>query len=554
MADIRQLMILDPGPAEVGAQRGVLRALTDLRMTLRRLVVKSSQNTLARKAYVAVYKAHLWVVKTLGRRYAGTRAVYLTSGMTSGDFNIGVSDIDIAMYGDWPDQRQFRLMKIFGVLTLPLPLLDRRSLASISSVEDLKELCRTDMFMALNHAVGARQWKLLYGEHILSELPEIAPERFAACVYMDLRRWWSTLARTAFGGDVTARDPIFRNTICFKSAAGMLKAEQMLDGSFLNTPRKELLQQEIHQNSDRSLQPLIDSAEQRFLNLRPDLRTTTVPWFFSHAERFHERLLDKPYFASLRPVRREGTAGERIIATETMALAQHLAKIARSHWNNFRAAYLIPAVVLPSIDSLALLLEVDGDAPSWETLAQLYRECMPTPTLPQRLVVFLLLRQAAYQLNVANTLDFFHYTLTPRTAPDVFLALAEPAFLLHGEPRQQPDTPRWTPMAQELFQEELAARRDAYARFGVTSRPEAIENIRNLWRFLQLIAIERSLESAEAHLPTTLAAVTRVIVTRFPDMDADLRELEQLCVAHLHHENVAGEALLSRMYNRILNH
>jgi len=553
MADIRQLMILDPGSPDAGAEHGVLRALTDFRMAVRRLVVKSSRIALARMMYVAVYKAHIWVVKTLGKRYAGTRAVYLTSGMTSGDFNIGISDIDIAMYGSWPDQRQFRLMKIFGVLTLFFPLFDRRSLASISSVEDLKELCRTDMFMALNHAVGARQWKLLYGEHILTELPEIAPERFAACVYMDVRRWWSTLARTAFGQDVTARDPIFKSTICFKSAAGMLKAEKMLNGAFLNTPRKELLQQELQRSPDPALQMLIDSADHHFLDLAPDVRGTTVPWFLSHAECFHEKLLEKPYFASLCPVRREGTADERVIAPETMALAQHLAKLAHTNWSNFRAAYLLPTVVLPSVDSLALLLEVEGDAPSADLLQQLCRERTQTSGLPQRLAVFVLLRHAAYQLDIAGTLDFFHYTLTPLTAPDVFLALSDPAFLLQGELRQQPDTPRWTPMAQELFQEELAARRGAYSRFGISSRPASVENIRNLWRFLQLTAIEHSLENGEAQLPTTLASVTRATVARFPDLDTDLRELERLCVNFLHHKNVAGGDILSRIYNRVSN-
>jgi len=553
MADIRELMILDPGSTEAGAERGVIRAMTDFKMAVRRLVVRSSRNPIARTAYLAVYKAHLWVVKTLGRRYAGTRAVYLTSGMARGDFNIGVSDIDIAMYGNWTDQRQFRLMKIFGVLTLALPLFDRRSLASISSVKDLKELCRTDMFMALNHAVGARQWKLLYGEHVLAELPEIAAERFSACVYMDVRRWWSTLARTAFGQDITARDPIFQNTICFKSVAGMLEAEKMLDGDFPESPRKELLQQEMQRTPDPALQVLLDSAERHFLDTRPDPCGPTVRWFLSHAERFHERLLEKPSFVSFCPVRREGTADERIIAPVAMALAQRLSQLAHTSWSNFRAAYLVPAFVLPSVDSLALLLEVDGDAPPAELLRRLCLERMKAPSPPQRLAVFVLMRHAAYQLDIAGTLDFFHYTLTPRTAPDVFLALADPAFLLQGEPRQQLDTPRWTPMAHELFQEELTARRGAHARFGISSRSAAIENIRNLWRLLQLIAIEHSLESGEIHLPTTLAAVSRATVARFPDLDADVHELERLCVEFLHHKDVAGAALSSRIYNRVSN-
>ena len=551
MADIRELMILDPGPTGPVADKGFLRTLTDFRMTVRRLVVRTSRYAIARQLYVAFYKLHLWVVKTLGQRYEGTRAAYLTSGIASGDFNIGISDIDIALYGDWTDPRQFRLMKIFGVLTIFFPLFDRRSLASISSVEDLKELCRTDMFMALNHAIGARQWKLLYGEPVLAELPEIEPERFAACVYMDVRRWWSTLARSAFGADVTARDPVFQNTICFKSAAGLLKADQMLDGDFVITPRKELLEQRMHHDPEPVIRALLESEQQQFLKTSPDLRPPTVSWFLSHAERFHERLTEKPSFAASCPVSREGSADERFIAPATIVVAQRLSELARTSWPNFRGAYLVPTIVLPALDSLALLLEVEGDAPPAEQLQRLCVERMNLPSLPQRVTVFLLLRRAAYQLDIAGTLDFFHYTLTPHTAPDVFLALLDPNFLLLGLPRQQLEIPRWTPMAEELFREELTARRGAYGRFGVSSRPATIDNVRNLWRFLQLTAIEQTLSIGEARLPSTFAAVRRATLQRFPDLATDLHELEQLCVAAMLHQAPANPLLLSRIFERI---
>lgn len=551
MADIRELMILDPGPARPETESGALRKLANFRMAVRRAVVRSSRNLLARKLYVGAYNTHLRVVTTLGKRYRGTRAVYLCSGLTSGDFNIGVSDIDIAMYGDWTDARQFRLMKIFGVLTLLFPLFDQRSLASISSVEDLQELCRTDMFMALNHAVGARQWKLLHGENVLAELPEVNRDRFAGCVAMDVRRWWNTLARTAFGVDITGRDRIFRNSICFKSAAGMLKAEQMLDGGFLRKTRKELLQQELVQDEDPVLPLLLRNAEERFLDAASDPCASTVRWFLPRAERFHERLHQKPYLTALCPVRREGTSKERVIAPETMAVAERLAENARTRWSHFRAAYLAPAFVLPSMDSLALVLEVDGDAPSSELLHELCQQRMQAPELPQRLVLFLLLRHAMYQLDIAGTLDFFHHTLTPGTAPDLFLSLADPAFTLAGEPRRYPDAPRWTPMAQEIFQEELTARRGAYARFGVASRKSSMENVRNLWRLLQLTTAERSLVGGEARLPVTMAAVQRAVLEQAPDLEDDLQRLEQLHAACLRGEAIEEEPLLSRIYGRL---
>lgn len=552
MADIRELMILDPGPAGPSGERGVLRPITGLRMRLRRLVVRASRYTPVRAFFVAVYQLHIRVVKLLGKRYEGTRAVYLTSGMASGDFNVGISDIDIAMYGNWTDQRQFRLMKIFGVLTLPFPLFDRRSLASISSVEDLQELCRTDMFMALNHAVGARQWKLLYGEHVLAELPGISVDRFAGCVFMDVRRWWSTLARSAFGADITARDTIFQNSICFKSVAGMLKAEQMLDGNFLEVNRRSLLEQEQQQTPDATLQALLESARQHFLDPRPNIVQDTVQWFLAHAESFQERLAGKPFLAPICPFRHDGAADERILRPETMTCAQQLTGTAREKWSGLRASYLVPAVVLPSVDTLALVLEVEGGPPPAGPIQQLCHQRINASGLSQRLVVFLLLRNAAYQLDIAGTLDFFHYVLTPQTAPDLFLTLQDPAFLLYGEPRRQPDTPGWSAMCQEIFDEELTARRGAYARFGPVSRPSAIDNVRNLWRFLQLVAIEHSIEAGEAILPSTATAVRRATVSRFPELDTDLQELE-LLLATSSPADATDEELLSRIYQRLAN-
>lgn len=550
MADIRELMILSPGVLETAPERGLNRWLTDSRMALRRAVVKSSRNALLRRLYLSLYDLHLWVATQLGRRYAGTRAVYLSSGMASGEWTIGISDIDIAIYGDWPDKRQFKLMKIFGLLTVLSPLFDRRSLASISSVDDMRHLCATDMFMALNHAIGARQWKLLYGEDVLAALPEISAERFSGCVYMDVRRWWSMLARTTFGQDITARDALFQNTICFKSVAGMLKAEKMLGGGFDMASRQQLIQQELENTNDATLRMLLESAQRQFLHIDRDPRSPSLHWFLVHAERFHRQMRDESSFASIAPMQREGTAEERFIAPETLALTQRLVEIARSQWKDFRAAYLTPAVVMSSVDSLALLLEVGGEIPSAEQLLQVCEERFRTPSLPQRLAVYLLLPEAAYQLDGAGALDFFHYTLTAQTAPDVFIALKQPGFVLSGEPRTQGDDPRWSRMAQELMLEELNARRGAYARFGIASRPTATENLRNLWRFLQLTVIEHSFTEGLMRLPTTFAAVRRGLTEREPDAEADLHALERACTQSLRQKDLQVAALLDRVYAR----
>ena len=416
MADIRELIILDPGALDARPDTPWMAKLANLKMVVRRLVVRSARIPLFGYTYDGFYRFHLWVAARLGKHFAGARAVYLSSGLATGDVVIGVSDVDLAIYGDWPEQQQFRLMKVFGVLTVLSPLFDRASIGSIGTISDIKALCGTDMMMALTHAKGARQWKLLYGEPVLSQLPKIAPDRFSGCVYMDHRRWWSSLASVTFGETVVARDSIFRNSICFKAVAETLRTERMFVDNDLDISRRSVLvEQEFARSGDPLLRMLLDSAVGRYVEIETDPREPTLHWFLDHAERFHKQLRGKPTFTAAKPVRITGDESETAVQPRGIAHAQHLAELARREWSGLRAIFLMPSVSMFSPDSSSLLFDIDPtDLPSLDTIKRVCGEhSKGSISLSQRMAIYLLLPNAAYQMDAKGSLEFFHYTYFP---------------------------------------------------------------------------------------------------------------------------------------------
>lgn len=526
MADIRELVILSPGILDPTPEGPLRKSIADLRMAVRRVVVRLARLGPFRRFFGWMYDAHVALAVAVGKRFPGTQAIYLTSGLATGDRNIGISDVDIAMYGNWPDQEQFRLLKVFGALTVLLPLFDRRSLGSINTLEDIHALCATDLHMAMNYERGRREWKLLYGDPVLDGLPRLDASRWAGAVYANLRRWWSELAVTTCGTGVISRDSIFVRTICYKAAAEIVRNERMLAGGVELASRRILLQAEYQATGEPVLGRLLASADAGFLDRDGDPRTATMAWMLQHAERMHQHIRSTPPFTRTNAVTIVGGPSGRVIAPGTQAHVDVLLAQARS-WSGFRSAFLVPIASMFSPDGLGLLLEVDSEnLPSREQL-QALGALHSTGKLSQRVALFLLLPNAAYMLDSASALEFFHYTLCPESNPEVVLALSDADYLLAGTPRPAPANLGWTPFMAELFDEELTARRGAYRRFGLVSRPSALENLRNFVRFLQLTLIESTVAAGSPAIPVTVPAVLTQMQQYYPQFTGQLTELGQ---------------------------
>ena len=556
MADIRELIILSPEILYGKPESGLRLVVSSIRMAVRRAVVASSRIVFIRKIHAAIYEVHLLLLTVIARRFEGTLAVYVTGGMGTGALNVGVSDIDFAIIGSWPEETQFTLLKIFGAITFISPLYDSASIAQITTMEDLKVLAATDMYMALVYAKAGQQWRLLWGSNVLGELPPIAFDRFAGCVAMDLRRWWNTMALVCFSTGVISRDSIFRNSISFKVIAEILRAEQALSGSIPHDSRREMLERESKTSRDEIVGILVDCADRQFLSIAADPRPATMQWLLKHAELFHKQISSTSYFLPSRSVTIEGSAAEVLLTHESVDHARSIVACAQREWSTLRGAWLVPALTFMSPDGLALVLEPGaGNVPS---LAALQRVCgehlRGRNQTPQRIRLYLLLEQAAYQLDTGDGLELPHYTFTPATSPDVFAALGKEEFLLFGEPRLTLAQLGWSAFAHEVALEELAARRGAYARFGIHSRPKLLNNLRNFWRLLQLWIVERSAAEGNACLAISVQAICRCTARWIPGAKSDLEALHPIFLLALNGQQVdegLANACIDRIYSVI---
>lgn len=145
-----------------------------------------------------------------------------------------------------------------------------------------------------------------------------------------------------------------------------------------------------------------------------------------------------------------------------------------------------------------------------------------------------------------------HYIFTPATSPDVFAALAKEDFLLFGEPRSTVPQLGWSQFAHEVALEELTARRGAYGRFGIHSRPGLMNNLRNFLRFLQLRIVERSAVEGNAVLAISTQAICRFTARRTPRVEAHLETLYQIFGLALNGKEIdegLANACMERVYS-----
>jgi hypothetical protein len=552
VADIREFLILNPRFRPYGQESALARQAGDLRMFLRRFIARTARIPAARQLYAAAYRAHLSILLALLRRYKGTRAVYLSSGMGRGEVRYGISDIDIVVLGDWTEKSQMRLVALLAVLFFFLPLFDRESLGAIHTWQDFLHLNNTNLYLAYQYAFSRHGWKLLFGEDLVQALPPLSEDRRTGAGFLEVRRWWAAFIKMAAGQSLTARDPIFRNSLCFKAVADVLRAEQVMHGVEPAPNRRAVLETGLRDAADGALlRDLLATESAGFLTAPPGLQSATANWLLSRGSAIGTWLAQTPAFAAVAPFHVLAEAGDRMIAPATGAHADSLAAHA-SAWPGFRSACLLPSVQFLVPDTLALFLDCAPDQPpSVEQLRALCALHLPiAQTLPQRLRVYLSLGDQACLLDFLFGSEIWGAILRPETNPDLFTLLGRTEFVLRGTPRAPVDSARWSRLGQDLLEEELMLRRAAYARFGPVKR-SGEDNLRNLWRFLQLLLMEQSMAAGAIVLPATIPATRRLLEEQLPELDPDLAELQD-AMRRLHLGQVVdSNAAIERVYNRL---
>ena len=554
MADIRELLILNPRFITLDQGSAFTRLVGSIRMVVRRFVLHTAKTIGFRSLYSAAYRFHIWVARKLALRFAGTRAIYLSAGMGRGEVRPGISDIDLVIFGDWTEVTQFKLLKALAITVLVMPLFDRESLGAIQTWDDFLRINQTDLLLAYHYASAKRNWKLVWGEDLICQLPDLAVERRAGASYLEVRRWWSTFMVMATGQGITARDSVFRNSISFKAVADVLRAELMAEGKVPPRRRVDLLLEGLTGSDELLRERLLASEATTFLQMEGDPRESVTPWLLERIERFHVTLAEAESFAAVAHPQVLGEAAELIVGDATRSHVERMTeKVARLP--GFRSAYLAPCAGFLCSDTLGLYFEfAPGKDPSIGVLRALLMEHFGVvKKLPQRLGIYLLLENGAYILDPIFGLEFWSTILMPQANPDLFISLSRPEFTLKGSPRPPHPDVRWSRVSQELLDEELIARRGAHARFGVLSRPTEVENLRNLWRFLQLLVMEQRTDNT-VMIPVTVPAICRAFSSIAAEVSEDLQLLDHAMRSASSGQPDAISQAMQRVYDWTKSH
>ena len=449
------------------------------------------------------------------------------------DIAFGVSDVDMVVIGDWPEEEQIRVMRRLGTLAALSPLYDSGLWQQVHNRTSFRDLWETDYFFQSRFDEGRRQWKLEYGTDIAASLPAVPEERRGGCYYMEVRSWWLHFIASTFGEGPTAQDPIFRNSIAYKSVTEILEIGSLLNGGSPAASRRDALRGSIARSVGRdrdSLERLEDSARKNHLSFQGDVQNESLQLLLPALDQIHSKLINLPSFASVGAFTVDADPGEILRAPESVAYAKGLIQRLAAHWPAYRAAYLAPSASCFAMDSLLLLIELNPAArlPSIHELRELCSFHSRSRTeSPQPIALYVLLPCGAVQLEFVNFTEMWRVLVFPPSSPDLFTLIKRQELAIDGEPSKSNVTPVWSRFAYDVALEEVNVRRSVLSRVTPDVFPSPIEILRNVWRHLQLEALLRTADRGSTRFPLSPAAVRRQLAALGLSNDRLLSALEE---------------------------
>jgi hypothetical protein len=471
--------------------------------------------------------------------------------MATGNIDIGVSDIDMVMVGEWPEEEQIRLMRALGILSAISPLYDAGLWQQVHCVDTLRNLWETDYFFQSRFDEGRTQWKLAYGSNIVAGLPPVPLERVGGGYYMEARNWWLHFVASMFGSGPTAQDYIFRNSIAYKAVTEVAGIEAALRTGVAPHSRQTSLQSVTEEASGATrdfLRRLGRSARIDHLHFSGDIRAESTSFLLSLLEGVHGRLRELPSFISVGEFQVDAAADEVLRTPAAMAHACRLVKHVQERWSGYLAASLAPSAACFALDDLVLLLEVNPDKlPSGAQILELCRlHSTAGSMLRQRVSVYLSLPSGAFQLDMVNFTEMWRVMVFPPSAPDLYTLAKCPEFQIDGEPTTH-RAPVWSSFARDLAVEERNVRRSVLARVTPDVFPSSIEIVRNVYRHLQLEILVWTSANGRATFALSPAAVERGLQSMGISDDAITAALREAYDRELHGGTSNVRPLLPRI-------
>jgi predicted nucleotidyltransferase len=484
---------------------------------LRRFVLATSVPPLL-EAYRGVYGLVTRLALRLFRSYPSVRAVYLTRGSAKGEIVPLVSDIDLLVIQDGLTRgERAKLIADYGRLVRRTRLLD----AHLEILDEtwLRRQIAMDDHFRYRFAEGKSTWKLLYGRDYLAELP--VPERSALepGLIAEIKVWWMLLVWRLLGPRKNRDEPIVRNSICYKAVSEVLKAIGGLAGEQLLFERAGALKAGIEGLDQPGRALVLRLQEHRLQGFRtpdPSIVADTMAFLLVHLDRFygHARTLPTGRTDGQR-INPDAPLSEVPGGEPMLAAAQALTPTLKRLWGGaFRGASLVPSIHF-NLDELLLLVAVDPERPpSFDLLAAAAREHRSVKGSPAgRLRLFLMLANAAFQLDADDLEQSWQSILWPPSNPDVFALATDVDRCVAGAVVGGPPPPGTGPLIRSFLRSEDTA-------FGELVEDPAVYKLETLpflrvfWKTAQLRAVQRGASPGELVLPLTPPAVVRALAAQ----------------------------------------
>jgi hypothetical protein len=487
------------------------------RLLLRRLVLATSVPPLL-GVYRAAYGAAVRLALRRFRRIPGLRAVYLTRGGAARAALPLLSDLDFAVVvrGLEPAARR-ELLASYARLAGATSLLDRT--LGVFDEGELRRLHGTNDYFAYRFTEGKRTWRLLHGDDVLRELPDLPEDAVQAGYRAELPVWWANFCWRLLHDRRYAGEAATRRYTCFKALAEVLKIERALDGRGLVTRREEALELALPdlEGDDRRLaEGLLLLARRRFRGRAPDPVEETKGLLLRRLDAIHARLDGHPLGRPVAPLAEVDAPGREAAWTaRDAAHVEALLECAR-RWSGYRGAALVPAVWF-NLDERLLLLGVEpGLLPSASELTALWRvHRSGDARAAGRVRPFLLLPNAGFQLDPEDLTKSWQSIVSRAASPDVFTLLGRPECVLEGDPAPAAEgggarRPGWTPLLERFLREEADLFHDLLRDPAVYKLAD-LDALRVVWKTAQLVVANRSAAAGEARVPLTAPAVARAM-------------------------------------------
>jgi len=479
---------------------------------LRWFLVNSARLRPLGHAYRLGYRALVQFGCRWFRRAKGTRAVYLTRGMTS-RIVPGVSDIDFKVIGDWTPTERAGLAKRYGKLARRMPLYDPNAAIHLDTPDSLRRLYAIDPYHRFRIHEGKAAWKLLWGEDLVSNLPPLSVGASLSGIHSETKVWWTQFIHCVTKPERFRHDRIFVNSVCAKAVAEVLRMERLAAGAPLTTSREEVLDAEAGNSESGGFLPrLLACVKSGYRCYDDDLPEQSYRFLLERLPLFYKRLDARPEMACGCGWELDQSLWDRDWAPDEECHLREVVECARRCWGSaYVGARRVPGLVF-AMDEILIVFDVSGPVSLAQLIPVVRKHARMADRLRRRIHLYLRSGDVLLQVYTHDLFRAWQAILTQGANPDTWEALRRPQSFMDGseDASLPPASPTWGRPMRDFVRLERNLFSEALEDPAVY-RVNTLDFARMFWKYLQLEVASVSAERGAAVVAQSVAGVRRAL-------------------------------------------